>query len=82
MKFRLPTRSCTNSTEGKGIGPVQGTEGGRTAEFKLADVQLIKDGQRFAVVARELGMSEHMLRNWVRSKQAGKLHGQERSRSR
>jgi len=31
-----------------------------TAEFKVAAVQRVKDGQGFAVVARELGMSEQM----------------------
>jgi transposase len=46
-----------------------------TAEFKLAAVQRVKDGQGFAVVARELGMSEQTLRNWVKAEQAGKLNG-------
>ncbi len=36
-----------------------------TAEFKLAAVQRVKDGQGVAVVARELGISEQTLRNWV-----------------
>ena len=34
-----------------------------TTEFKLAAVQRVKDGQGFAVVARELGMSEQTLGN-------------------
>ena len=46
-----------------------------TTEFKLAAVQRIKDGQGFAVVARELGMSEQTLRNWAKAEQAGKLNG-------
>ena len=46
-----------------------------TTEFKLAAVQRVKDGQGFAVVARELGMSEQTLRNWVKAEQAGKLNG-------
>jgi transposase len=46
-----------------------------TTEFKLAAVQRIKGGQGFAVVARELGMSEQTLRNWVKAEQAGKLNG-------
>ena len=46
-----------------------------TTEFKLAAVRRIKDGQGFAVVARELGMSEQTLRNGMRAEQAGKLNG-------
>lgn len=46
-----------------------------TTEFKLAAVRRVKDGQGFAVVARELGMSEQTLRNWVKAEQAGKLNG-------
>ncbi|PMS13369.1 IS3 family transposase, partial [Trinickia dabaoshanensis] len=46
-----------------------------TAEFKAAAVQRIKDGQGFAVVARELGMSEQTLRNWVKADESGKLNG-------
>ncbi|AIV61186.1 transposase family protein [Burkholderia pseudomallei MSHR3458] len=46
-----------------------------TAEFKAAVVQRIKDGQGFAVVARELGMSEQTLRNWVKADESGKLNG-------
>ncbi|HDR9488435.1 TPA: IS3 family transposase [Burkholderia aenigmatica] len=46
-----------------------------TAEFKVAAVQRVKDGQGFAVVARELGMSEQTLRNWVKAEAAGKLNG-------
>ena len=38
-----------------------------TAEFKLAAVQRVKDGQGVAVVARELGISEQTLRNWVKA---------------
>ncbi|ONX56587.1 hypothetical protein A8F17_33590 [Burkholderia cenocepacia] len=46
-----------------------------TAEFKLAAVRRVKDGQRVAVVARELGISEQTLRNWVKSEASGKLNG-------
>ncbi len=46
-----------------------------TAEFKVAAVQRVKDGQGFAVVARELGMSEQTLRNWVKAEASGKLNG-------
>ncbi|WP_175853759.1 IS3 family transposase [Burkholderia anthina] len=46
-----------------------------TAEFKLAAVQRVKDGQGVAVVARELGISEQTLRNWVKAEASGKLNG-------
>jgi transposase len=46
-----------------------------TAEFKAAAVQRVKDGQRAGAAARELGVSEQMLRNWVKAEQAGKLNG-------
>ncbi len=46
-----------------------------TAEFKLAAVQRVKDGQGVAVVARELGISEQTLRNWVKGEAWGKLNG-------
>lgn len=46
-----------------------------TAEFKAAAVQRIEDGQGFAVVARELVMSEQTLRNWMKADESGKLNG-------
>ncbi len=46
-----------------------------TAEFKLAAVQRVEDGQGVSVVARELGISEQTLRNWVKAEAAGKLNG-------
>jgi transposase len=46
-----------------------------TPEFKVAAVQRVKDGQGFAVVARELGMSEQTLRHWVKAEASGKLNG-------
>ena len=45
-----------------------------TGEFKQAAVQRVKDGQGVAVVARELGISEQTLRNWVKAGAAGKLN--------
>lgn len=45
------------------------------AEFKTAAVQRVKDGQGMSVVARELGVSEQTLRNWVKAERAGKLNG-------
>lgn len=46
-----------------------------TAEFRAAAVQRFKDGQGISAVARELGVSEQTLRNWVKAEQAGKLNG-------
>lgn len=46
-----------------------------TAEFKVAAVQRVKDGRGVAVVARELGISEQTLRNWVKAEASGKLNG-------
>lgn len=46
-----------------------------TAEFKAAAVQRVKDGQGVSAVARELGMSEQTLRNWIKASEAGKLNG-------
>lgn len=46
-----------------------------TAEFKLAAVQRGEDGQGVTVVARELGISEQTLRNWVKAEASGKLSG-------
>ncbi|WP_152650108.1 IS3-like element ISBps1 family transposase [Burkholderia pseudomallei] len=45
------------------------------AEFKAAAVQRVKDGQGMGVVARELGVSEQTVRNWVKAEQAGTLNG-------
>ncbi|RQR68743.1 IS3 family transposase [Burkholderia sp. Bp9010] len=38
-------------------------------------VRRVKDGQGVAVVARELGISEQTLRNWVKGEASGKLNG-------
>jgi transposase len=46
-----------------------------TAEFKVAAVQRVKEGQGFGVVARELCMSEQTLRNWVKAEASGKQSG-------
>lgn len=44
-----------------------------TAEFKEVAVKRVKGGQGIGVVARELGLVEQMLRNWVKAATAGKL---------
>jgi transposase len=46
-----------------------------TAEFKELAVKRVKDGQSNGIVARELGLSDQTLRNWVKAFDAGKLSG-------
>ena len=45
-----------------------------TAEFKDLAVKRVKSGQSIGSVARELGLVEQTLRNWVKAAKAGKLH--------
>ena len=45
-----------------------------TAEFKELAVKRVTAGQTPAAVARELGLIEQTLRNWVKAAKAGKLH--------
>ena len=45
-----------------------------TAEFKELAVKRVRSGQGIAAVARELGLVEQTLRNWVKAAKAGKLH--------
>ncbi len=47
-----------------------------TAEFKELAVKRVKaGGQSIGSVARELGLIEQTLRNWVKAAAAGKLNG-------
>ena len=46
-----------------------------TAEFKELAVKRVKDGQSNGVVAKELGLSDQTLRNWVKAYDTGKLSG-------
>lgn len=46
-----------------------------TAEFKELAVKRVKAGQGIGAVARELGLIEQTLRNWVKAAAAGKLNG-------
>lgn len=46
-----------------------------TAEFKELSVKRVKAGQSIGAVARELGLIEQTLRNWVKAAAAGKLNG-------
>lgn len=44
------------------------------AEFKELAVKRVKSGQGIGVVAKDLGLIEQTLRNWVKSAKAGKLN--------
>ena len=46
-----------------------------TVEFKELAVQRVKSGLTSGVVARDLGLIEQTLRNWVKASDAGKLNG-------
>ena len=46
-----------------------------TAEFKALAVKRVKDGLTVGVAARELGLINQTLRNWVKAADAGKLSG-------
>ena len=46
-----------------------------TAEFKEVAVKRVKAGQSVGSVAKDLGLIEQTLRNWVKAAEAGKLAG-------
>jgi transposase len=46
-----------------------------TAEFKGLAVERVKQGQTAGAVAKDLGLIEQTLRNWVKASEAGKLSG-------
>ena len=45
-----------------------------TNEFKLGAVKLVDGGQRPALVAKQLGITEQTLSNWRKAAKAGKLN--------
>ena len=45
-----------------------------TAEFKELAVKRVKDGQGIGPVARDLGLVEQTLRNWVKAAERGRLN--------
>ena len=45
-----------------------------TAEFKEGAVQRVSSGEGIRAVAKDLGLVEQTLRNWVKAAKAGKLH--------
>jgi transposase len=46
-----------------------------TVEFKEQAVAQVAGGRKISAVAKELGMSEQTLRNWVKAAKDGKLNG-------
>ena len=46
-----------------------------TAEFKELAVKRVKEGQTAGAVAKDLGLVEQTLRNWVKAAKEGKLNG-------
>ena len=45
-----------------------------TVEFKELAVKRVRSGESVGAVARDLGLVEQTLRNWVKAAKAGKLH--------
>lgn len=45
-----------------------------TTEFRELAVNRVKDGQGVAAVAKDLGLIDQTLRNWVKAFDAGKLN--------
>ena len=45
-----------------------------TVEFKELAVKRVTDGQGYSAVAKDLGLIEQTLRNWVKAAKAGKLN--------
>lgn len=46
-----------------------------TVEFKEQAVKRVKDGKTVSAVAKEMGLVEQTLRNWVKASAASKLDG-------
>jgi transposase len=46
-----------------------------TAEFKELAVKRVKEGLTAGAAAKELGLNEQTLRNWVKAAESGKLNG-------
>ena len=45
-----------------------------TPEFRELAVKQVKEGQTAGAVAKELGLNEQTLRNWVKAAESGKLN--------
>jgi transposase len=46
-----------------------------TLEFKQEAVRLVESGQSIAAAARDVGMAEQTLFNWVKAQRQGRLSG-------
>ena len=46
-----------------------------TAEFKEQAFKRVKDGKSVGAMAKEMGLVEQTLRNWVKASDAGRLDG-------
>ena len=46
-----------------------------TTEYRELAVQRVKAGERVVAVAKELGINQQSLRNWVKAFEGGKLGG-------
>jgi len=46
-----------------------------TAEFKELAVRRVKGGESIPAAAKELGLRDQTLRNWIKAADAGKLNG-------
>ncbi len=51
------------------------SRGAYTVEFKEQAVKRIKAGESIPTTARELGINDQTVRNWVKAAAAGKLNG-------
>ena len=51
-----------------------------TLEFKLEAVRRVRAGEAGRRVAREIGIAEQTLRNWVKAQAAGKLGNAEKGK--
>ena len=68
--LRLPGRVAYARVDRRATIPKQEY----TAEFKELAVKRVRDGQAVGAVAKELGLIEQTLRNWVKAHAAGKLN--------
>ena len=51
----------------------KGTRVNYTHEFKEEAVRLVNDGEGIATIAKQLGLSDQTLRNWVKASGSGTL---------
>ena len=54
---------------------------GYTLEFKQEAVRLVESGQSIAAAARNIGIAEQTLFNWVKAQRQGRLSGMASRRS-